>query len=73
MGEGGGAGGAWPVVRRTLTNTERAVISKHRLLHCDTEHLYSPVPWEDGEGVGVGGLCQNNHINNNDNNYLQAQ
>lgn len=57
------------------------MISKHRLLHCDTEHLYSPVPWRM-EGVGGGGRgegevegewCQNNHINNNDNNYLQAQ
>lgn len=55
-------------------NTEGAVISKHRLLHCDTEHSYSPVPWKDGVG-GWGGQCQNNHvhINNNDNNYPQAQ
>lgn len=37
--------GVWSVVR---TNTEGVVISKHRLLHCDTEHLYSPVPWKDG-------------------------
>lgn len=53
--DGGGAGGLW--WGGTLTNTERAVISKHRLLHCDTEHLYSPVPWGDGvEGWG-GGRC----------------
>lgn len=57
---------------RTLTNTERAVISKYRLSHCDTEHLYSPVPWENGGSWEEGGLCQNNHINNNEN-YLQAQ
>lgn len=49
--------GLWEGGQRSWfsTNTDLrewlAVISKHTLLHCDTEHSYSPVPWKDrGKG-----------------------
>lgn len=41
---------------QALTNTVGAVISKHRLLHCVTEHSYSPVPWVLDYKDGGGGI-----------------